>query len=186
MMMSDVSPSASKPAHRPPWWAIVSAGVAVAALAVGGWLFWARETHKDSQATAKDEVTRALDAMVQGIGASRQDYTSGVALEHCDNGVGGYDGWRVYSEGAFHHQTRDGAVTMADALSAYLRRAGYSGVTQTVDAQRVRVEGSKDGIKAVLFTESSGGGDTIDITAATGCDVVPDPAVATSDRVIIG
>lgn len=143
-------------------------------------------TYKVSQAAAKDDVNRTLDAMVQAIGASRQDYTSAVILQHCDNGMGGYDGWQVYSDGVFQHQTRDGAATMADTLSAYLRRAGYSGVKQTADARSIFLEGTKSGMQAILGYDSSNGGDEIDISVKTACDIVPDPAVATTDQVKIG
>ena len=189
MAMPDVGPPTPKSSLHPAQWALIGLVLAVfvALVAAVGWSVWGDHgSHKTSQAAAKDEVTRALDSMVQATGASRQGYTSGVALQHCDNGVGGYDGWQVYSQGEFAHQTRDGAAAMASSLSAYLRRAGYSDVKQTIGTQTVRVEGTKGDIKAVLYFGAVGAGDSINITAATGCDIVPDPAVATGDRVIIG
>lgn len=166
-------------------WATVVAVAAVVALAAVGCAS-AGGTHKLSQAAAKDDVSRALDAMVQAIGANRQDYTSAVILQHCDNGMGGYDGWQVYSDGVFQHQTRDGAAAMADSLNAYLRRADYSGVKQTADARSIFLEGTKGGMQALLGYDSSNGGDAIDISVKTACDIVPDPAVATTDQVKIG
>ncbi|WP_194892817.1 hypothetical protein [Catenulispora pinisilvae] len=185
MAMPDVGKSAQRSSLQPALWVLVGL-VTAAVVAAVGWRLWGGETHKVSQAAAKGEVTRALDSMVQATGVSRQNYTSAVALQHCDNGVGGYDGWEVYAGGAFEHQTQGGAVAMANVLSAYLRRAGYSGVKQTVDAQTVRVDGTKGGVAAVLHYDASDGLDQIIITAGTGCDIVPDPADTTAVSKIIG
>jgi hypothetical protein len=190
MMMPEAGSPAGKSAHRPPWWVVACAVLVVTVVAVGGWHLWHRGTHKVSQANAKDDVTRVLDSLVQATGASRQDYTSGVVLQHCDNGFGGYDGWQVYGEGTFEHQSRDSAIAMADTLSGYLRRAGYSDIQQTRDAHTIRVAGVKDDIEAALSFDTTSSSavlnQQIHLGATTKCDIVPDPAVATTDQVKIG
>lgn len=100
--------------------------------------------------------------------------------------MGGYSGWQVYSIGTFDHQTRDNTVAMANSLSALLRRASYSGVKTTVDAQTVRVDGAKGDIQATLYLDSPNAGDSIDITASIGCNIIPDPADTTTEGKIIG
>lgn len=187
-MAFDTGPPAPTGRRRPALSAFAGVGAsAIAALlVVGGWYLWHRETHKVSQATAKREVDQALGAMVQSVGANHPDYSSKIVLEHCDNGMGGYNGWQVYSIGTFDHQTRDNAVAMANTLSAFLRQAGYSGVKTTVDAQTVRVDGAKGDIQATLYLDSSSAGESIDITASTGCNIVPDPADTTTEGKIIG
>lgn len=100
--------------------------------------------------------------------------------------MGGYSGWQVYSIGTFDHQTRDNTVAMANPLSALLRRASYSGVKTTVDAQTVRVDGAKGDIQATLYLDSPNAGDSIDITASIGCNIIPDPADTTTEGKIIG
>jgi len=188
MTMLDGVPPAPKPGRRPALRAFVGVGASAVAvlLVVGGWYLWHRETHKVSQATAKQEVAQALDAMVHSVSANHPDYNSKIVLEHCDNGMGGYNGWQVYSIGTFDHQNRDNAIAMANTLSAFLRRAGYSGVKTTVDAQTVRVDAAKSDIQATLYLDSSSAGDSIDITASTGCNIVPDPTDTTTEGKIIG
>lgn len=188
MTMLDGVPPTQKLTRRPALRAFVGVGAsAIAALlVVGGWYLWHKETHKLSQATAKQEVAQALDGMVQSVGSNHPDYNSKIVLEHCDNGMGGYNGWQVYSIGTFDHQTRDNAVAMANTLSTFLRQAGYSGVRTTVDAQTVRVDGAKGDIQATLYLDSSSAGDSINITASTGCNIVPDPADTTTEGKIIG
>ncbi|NUP48938.1 MAG: hypothetical protein HOW97_16780 [Catenulispora sp.] len=189
MTMSGAGPVAPKPTHHYARWVGLGVGAAVVVVgAVVGWRVWDHFTHKISQTTAKQKVGQAFDAMAQATGVNRQDFEPGMALEHCDNGMGGYDGWKVYSEGGLQNQTREGALAMAEKLSAYLRTAGYSEVKETTDARSVRVDAHKGEITSVLIFDSSGiytaKKNMIVMSAGTGCDVVPAPTTPTTDPLV--
>ena len=175
-----VSPSAAPPPtgpgyrRRPPFPVLLVSLFLLALLGRGVYSVWSDYFRTISRQTAYDRVTTATQTMVTSLGQDPARHPAFVAVDHCDNGMGGYHHWEMAGSASID-VTPDQAVPLTRRLESVLVMTGHFAVKRTVVGSEVTVSAHLDHTDVFLSYQPSQHPDRLDIEARTKCEVAVGP-----------
>jgi len=156
--------------RRPPPIALVISLIPLVLVALVVFWVWSDYFRTIARQSAYDRVNKATQTMVTSLGQDPAQHPAFVAVNHCDNGMGGYHHWEMIGSTSMN-VTPDQAVTLTERLESMLVMTGHFAVKRTVKGSDVTVSSHLDHTDVFLSYEPSKNPNRLDFEARTRCEV---------------
>jgi hypothetical protein len=171
-MSPPLPPPPSGPGYRrrPPFLALLVVLIVLALIGRSVYSVWSGYFRTIGRQTAYGRVNKATQTMVTSLNEDPAQHPTLVAVNHCDNGFGGYHHWEMIGSTSMN-VTPDQAMTLMKRLESMLVMTGHFDVKLTVKGSDATVSGHLHHTDVFLSYQPSERSNRLDFKATTKCEV---------------